>query len=91
MSATDKNDCIRTANEFYVRTNFPNCIGAVDRKHIRMKKPNDSGSQFFSYNNFFSNVLMAVAGADYCFISVEFGAYGSSSDSNVFKNSKFGK
>ena len=34
---------------------------------------------------------MAVAGADYCFISVEVGAYGSSSDSNVFKNSTFGK
>ena len=29
--------------------------------------------------------------ADYCFISVEVGAYGSSSDSNVFKNSTFGK
>jgi len=36
-------------------------------------------------------VLMAVADADYCFISVEFGAYGSLSDSSVFKNSTFGK
>src|SRR5215468_8588319 len=34
---------------------------------------------------------MAVADADYCFISVEVGAYDSSGDSNVFKNSKFGK
>ena len=34
---------------------------------------------------------MVVADADYCFISVEFGAYGSLSDSNVFKNSTFGK
>jgi len=34
---------------------------------------------------------VAVADADYCFRSVEFGAYGSSSDSNVFKNSIFGK
>ena len=34
---------------------------------------------------------MAVAGADYCFISVEVGAYGSSTDSNVSKNSTFGK
>jgi len=38
---------------------------------------------------FFSTVLMAVADADYCLISVEVGAYGSSSDSNVFKNSTF--
>ena len=34
---------------------------------------------------------MAVADADYWFISVEVGAYGSLSDSNVFKNSIFGK
>jgi len=33
---------------------------------------------------------MAVADADY-FVSVEVGAYGSSSDSNVFKKSTFGK
>jgi len=56
-----------------------------------MRKPNESGSQFFSYKNFFSTVLMAVADADYCFISVEAGAHGSSSDSKVFKNSTFGK
>jgi len=47
--------------------------------------------QFFNYKKFSSTVLMAVAGADYFFMSVEVGAYGSSSDSNVFKNSAFGK
>ena len=76
MSARDKNDWIRTADEFYERTNFPNCIGAVDGKHIRIRKPNESGSQFFNYKNFFSTVLMAVADAVYCFISEEVGAYG---------------
>ena len=55
MSARDKNDWIRTADEFYERTNFPNCIGAVDGKHIRTRKPNESGSQSFSYKDFFLN------------------------------------
>jgi len=91
MSARDKNDWIRTASEFYERTNFPDCIGAVDGKHITIRKPNDSGPQFFNYKNFSSTVLVAVADADCCFISVEVAAYGSSSDSNVFKNSIFGK
>ena len=90
VSARDNNDWIRTADEFYERTNFPNCI-AVDGKHIRMRKPNESGSQFFNYKNFFSTVFMAMAEADHCFISIEVGTYGLSSDSNVFKNSKFGK
>ena len=50
------------------------------------------GSQFFNYRNFFSTALMAAAAdVDCCFISVEFGACGSSSDSDAFKNSRFGK
>jgi hypothetical protein len=61
MLARDKNDWIRTADEFCERTNFPNSIGAVDGKHISIRKPNESGSQFFNYKNFFSTVLTAVA------------------------------
>ena len=30
MSARDKNDWIRTGDEFYMGTNFPKCIRAVD-------------------------------------------------------------
>ena len=52
----------------------------VDGKHIRIRKPNEVASQFFNYKNFFCRVFMAVADADYCFVSVEVGAYGSSSD-----------
>jgi len=46
MSARDRNDWISTADEFNERTNFPNCIGAVDGKNIRMRKPNEIGTQF---------------------------------------------
>ena len=91
MSARDKNVWIPTADEFYERINFPNCIEAVDGKHIRTRKTNESGSQFFNYKHFFSTVLVAVADAVYCFISVEAGAYGSSSNSNKCKILTFGK
>ena len=64
MSARHKNDRIRIARKFYEQTNFPNCIGAVDGKHIRMRNPNEGRAQFFSYWNFFSTVLIAVADAD---------------------------
>ena len=47
MSARDKNDRIRTADEFYKRTNFPNCIGAVGGRHIKTRKPNDSWISIF--------------------------------------------
>jgi hypothetical protein len=57
MSARDKNDWIRRADKFYERTNFPNCIAANDGRHIRMRKPDESGSQFSNYKNYFSMVL----------------------------------
>lgn len=75
------------AEGFHKYTNFPNCIGAVDGKHIRMIKPLDSGSLYYNYKNFYSTVLLAMCDANYCFISIDIGSYGKSNDSTIFKNS----
>ena len=91
MPQKSEKDWLCSADEFYERTNFPNCLGAVDGKHTRMCKPDDSGYLFFYYKNFFSTVLMALFNADYCFISTDVGVYGASSDCNIFKNSNFWK
>lgn len=74
MPAEASEAWLKTATEFYARTTFPNCVGAVDGKHIRIKKPNESGSAFQNYLSYYSIVLMAVAYADYCFVSIEAGA-----------------
>jgi hypothetical protein len=58
MSARVKNDWIHTADKFHERKNFPNRIAANDGKRIMMRKPNESGSQFFNYKSYFSTVLM---------------------------------
>jgi hypothetical protein len=44
--AREVNKWICTANEFYERTDFPNYIGAVDRKNVRITKPNESEFPF---------------------------------------------
>lgn len=85
------NQWLDIANKFYLKTNFPNCIGAVDGKHIRCVNPNNAGSLFFNYKKYFSIVLMAVVDADYCFITIDVGAYGKDSDSTIFKECPFGK
>jgi hypothetical protein len=89
MSQKSEKDWLHTADDFYERTSFPNCLGAVDGKHIRMCKPDDGGSLFFNYKNLFSIALMSVA--FYCFISTDEGAYGESSDCNILKNSNVNK
>lgn len=41
------------ASGFLQNTNFPNCLGAIDGKHIRIIHPFDTGSLYFNYKNFF--------------------------------------
>ena len=91
MPEKKEDDCKNTANDFYHRKQFPNCIGVVDGTHIRMKMPAETGSLFYNYKHFFSILLLALVDANYCFIAVDVGAAGKSSDSNVFKNSNIGR
>jgi len=82
---------IKTAEGFYKNANFPNCIGAVDGKHIRIINPAKSGSNYYNYKHFFSIVLMALVDSNYCFLSIDVGAYGREGDPNIFKKSPLGK
>lgn len=76
------------ARIFQERANFPNCLGALDGKHVRIEKPDFSGSQFFNYKKYNSIVLFVVADANYLFNYIEVGSYGRESDSTIFENSK---
>ncbi|XP_069621426.1 uncharacterized protein [Ranitomeya imitator] len=82
---------LEIAQNFHQICQFPNCVGAVDGKHIRIVKPSGSGSQFYNYKKYFSIVLMAIADAQCKFIAVDIGAYGRANDSQIFKNSPMGR
>ena len=71
--------------------NFPNCVGALDGKHVAMTMPPGSGSLFFSYKHTFSINLIALVDAHYCFIFVDIGQCSSNVDRPVFQKSEFGK
>jgi hypothetical protein len=77
----------RISKEFEDRWTFPNCLGAMDCKHITMRCPVGSGSKFYNYKGFFSIVLMAVVDADYTFIYVDVGFNGRVSDGGIFARS----
>lgn len=82
---------LEISNKFETFANFPNCIGAVDGKHIRVIKPTDTGSLYYNYKHYFSIVLIGVCDANYSFVAIDVGAYGKSSDSSIFKESMFYK
>lgn len=78
----------KIAHDFQTKWNLPHACGALDGKHVRIKKPKDSGSLFYNYKGFFSIILLAIVDADYKFIWVSVGANGSASDAQLFNNSE---
>jgi hypothetical protein len=79
------------ANEFQSKWNYPNCIGAIDGKHIKLNCPRNTGSTYFNYTKGFSIVLMALADANYMFRYVDVGQFGRVSDGGVFNSCSLSK
>ncbi|KAI4468071.1 hypothetical protein MML48_2g00013129 [Holotrichia oblita] len=81
------------AIDFYERWNMPNCIGAVDGKHVSIQAPKHSGSERKrkKEKKEFSIVLLVTCDAKYCFSMVDIGSAGAKHNSTVFKESTYGK
>ena len=78
------------SNDFEEIWNLPQCIGAIEGKHIAIKCSKKSGSNYFNYKGFFSLVILAICDAKYCFTFVDIGQYGRGNDSGVLKLSHMG-
>ncbi|XP_018395909.1 PREDICTED: uncharacterized protein LOC108774331 [Cyphomyrmex costatus] len=81
----------KIALEFEKRWNFPNCIGAIDGKHVAIICPKKAGSTYYNYKQFHSIVILALVSATYKFLIVDIGAQGRHSDGGIFKNSAMGQ
>lgn len=60
LSLPTEEDWRRYANGYWRRWNIPNCLGAVDGKHIRLRCPPNSGSLYFNYKKFYSIVISSI-------------------------------
>lgn len=81
---TTPEEWLKVAQDFWNLWNFPNCLGALDGKHIIIRKPACSGSKYFNYKHSFSIILLALTDANYKFLFVDLGAQGRCSDAGIY-------
>lgn len=91
MPVPTKQDWECIAQGFFERWNFPNCVGAIDGKHVIVQAPPNSGSLFHNYHGSYSLVLLAVVDSQYRFRMIDVGSYGCNSDGGTLANSEFGQ
>ena len=70
--------------EFRIRWNVPLALGALDGKHVALKKPKNSGALYHNYKGFFSIVMLALVDGQCKFRWVDVGTAGSCSDAKIF-------
>ncbi|XP_049293434.1 uncharacterized protein LOC125769059 [Anopheles funestus] len=84
---SNKSEWLKISKGFEEQWNFPHVNGTIDGKHVPLKAPANSGSQFYNYKHNFSIVLLAIADSNYNFLFADVGCQGRISDGGVLANS----
>lgn len=84
---TDENNITSLASEFYARHGFPQCIGAVDGTHIRIKQPKGKSFEYINQKGCYSLNVQGTCDYKYCFIDVVIKWPGCVHDATMFVHS----
>ena len=73
--------------ELRIRWNVPHALGALDGKHVALKKPKNTGALYHNYKGY-SIVMLVLLDGQYKFRWVDAGTAGSCSDAQIFNASR---
>ena len=82
-----KEEVEERARNFYYRYGFPQCIGAADGAHIKIKRPVDNPTDYVNRKGDFTLNCQETVGCNYCFIDVLIKWPGSVHNAWMFGNS----
>jgi hypothetical protein len=91
MDQPSKKRWMEISEGFLKNSDFPNCLGATDGKHVRVVKPKHSGCLYYNYKHYCSIQLLAICDANYCFTYVDIGDCGKNNYVSVYNNLRFNK
>ena len=77
---------LKISETFQSRWNFTNCLRAINGKHIQIRPPPGTGSEYFNYKKTFPIILLATAGPDYGYIYADIGSNGRMNDSGIWNS-----
>ncbi|XP_057294737.1 uncharacterized protein LOC130623285 [Hydractinia symbiolongicarpus] len=84
---SSEKEWLQISEKFETRWNYPHALGAMDGKHITIKKPANYGSYYYNYKHNHSIILLAIAGPEYECLYADIGSNGRVSDSGVWSHS----
>ena len=75
------------SKKFETRWNYPHALGAIDGKHVTIRKPSNAGSFYYNYKHTHSIIILAIAGPEYECLYADVGSNGRVNDSDVWNKS----
>ncbi|XP_017468666.1 PREDICTED: uncharacterized protein LOC108360756 isoform X1 [Rhagoletis zephyria] len=76
------------AKEFAIKWQFPNCLGALDGKHINFRPLRKDGAFYRNYKGTSSVILLALVDANCRMVFVDVGNNGRANDAGVLQQSR---
>ena len=87
VTPSDVDGWKEVARQFHAKWNFEHVLGAIDGKHVHIRKPRKTGSMYFNYKKFHSIILLGVADANCRFIYASCGSKGRAGDAGIYDGS----
>ncbi|XP_030372727.1 putative nuclease HARBI1 isoform X1 [Scaptodrosophila lebanonensis] len=83
---SDESEWKQISDGFNTILNFPNCIGAIDGRHVVMVAPASTERIYHNYKRLFSIVLIGVVDANYKFIYIDVDSNGKAPADGIFQH-----